>query len=188
MKMLNKASDTMSNDSTTRRGFLNFVTSLLLCVLGFLVAVPAIGYLCAPLRRRLEGVRSGPAFVDAGPLTVFPVGQWHLHVLELVHEDGWKRTRSRQAIWVRRQGESDADITVLSSLCPHLGCPVNWQPDQAQFFCPCHGGVFDATGRPVAGPPPRALDPLDYELRASHLWVRWQDFKIGVSERTAVSV
>jgi hypothetical protein len=27
------------------------------------------------------------------------------------------------------------------------------------------------------------MDPLEYEVRAGRLWVRWQDFKIGVAER-----
>ena len=53
-----------------------------------------------------------------------------------------------------------AEIEVLSSICPHLGCPLNWHPDHAEFVCPCHGGVFDAHGRHVAGPPPRSMDPF----------------------------
>jgi hypothetical protein len=32
------------------------------------------------------------------------------------------------------------------------------------------------------------MDPLDYEVRASRLWIRWQDFKIGVAERVPVNV
>jgi hypothetical protein len=32
------------------------------------------------------------------------------------------------------------------------------------------------------------MDPLEFEVRQGRLWVRWQDFKIGVPERIAVSV
>jgi Rieske Fe-S protein len=91
----------------------------------------------------------------------------------------------RHAVWVRR-GPGEREVTVLSSLCPHLGCPVNWQAERAEFFCPCHGGAFDPAGRNVAGPPPRALDALEFEVRTGRLWVRWQEFKSGVAERVAV--
>lgn len=41
----------------------------------------------------------------------------------------------------------------FSSVCPHLGCRVHWESDNARFFCPCHRGVFDKDGKAIAGPP-----------------------------------
>ncbi|HYT89186.1 MAG TPA: ubiquinol-cytochrome c reductase iron-sulfur subunit [Gemmataceae bacterium] len=177
----------MSDTDTTRRRFLSICTSLLLAVLGLLMAIPIFRYLWSPLRKRGGAEGAGPPFVDVGPLSDFPVGQWHLRALETVHEDGWRQTRVRHAIWVRRQGEGAQDIAVLSSICPHLGCPVNWHPDESRFVCPCHGGIFDPTGRRTSGPVPRAMDALEFEVRAGRLWVRWQDFRIGVAERVPVT-
>jgi Rieske Fe-S protein len=176
----------MADTDTSRRRFLGLLTNVLMAVIGMLVAIPALGYFLAPLRRRTEG--SGPTFADAGPLSDIPMHQWKLHSLELVTQNGWKKTRVRQAVWMRREGEEDRGITVLSSICPHLGCPINWHPDQSQFVCPCHGGLFNADGQNTGGPPPRRMDPLEFEVRAGHLWVRWQDFKIGVAERVPVNV
>jgi Rieske Fe-S protein len=175
----------MENTGSSRRGFLNYFTTLVMAALGLLVAVPALIYLCAPLRRKGG---AGAAFLDAGPVADIPAGQWRLVSLEITQEDGWKKTRVRQAIWVRRSGDAEQDITVFSSICPHLGCPINWHPDQSQFNCPCHGGLFDAEGQRTGGPPPRAMDLLDFEVRQGRLWVRWQDFKIGVADRIPVSV
>jgi Rieske Fe-S protein len=175
----------MATAGTTRRGLLGFLTNALMLALALLVAIPAVAYFLGPLRRRSGG---GLDFQDVGPVADIPQGEWRLLTLETVHADGWKQTRVRHAVWVRRQGEGQQGITVFSSICPHLGCPINWHPDREQFNCPCHGGVFDATGRHTAGPPPRSMDPLEFEIRGGHLWVRWQDFKIGVAERTAVSV
>ena len=127
-------------------------------------------------------------FQDAGPLSEIPIGQWQLLSLEAVSQDGWKKTRQKHAIWVRRTDAREHGIIVLSSICPHLGCPVNWHPDQSQFVCPCHGGVFNTDGQHTAGPPPRSLDSLAFQVRGGHLWVRWQDFKIGVAERIPVNV
>ena len=41
----------------------------------------------------------------------------------------------------------------LSSICPHLGCRVHWEPHNDRFFCPCHNGVFDPSGKATDGPP-----------------------------------
>jgi menaquinol-cytochrome c reductase iron-sulfur subunit len=171
-----------------RRGFLGWCTGLLLAVLGLLVAVPALGYVCAPLRRRRQEDAGGAGFVDIGPVADLPVGEWSLRTVTLTQEDAWtKRGQVRRAVWVRRQADGDGTMTVLSPLCPHLGCPINWHPDRAQFQCPCHGGVFASDGKSVSGPPPRSMDPLAFEVRAGRLWVRWQDFKIGVADRVPVS-
>ncbi|ANM31380.1 hypothetical protein ABI59_20095 [Acidobacteria bacterium Mor1] len=52
----------------------------------------------------------------------------------------------------RESGEVD-DFIALSSTCPHLGCQVFWEGDKSRFFCPCHNGIFDASGKGVGGPP-----------------------------------
>jgi cytochrome b6-f complex iron-sulfur subunit len=58
------------------------------------------------------------------------------------------------------EGESDRDFIALSSVCPHLGCQVYWEPQNDRFFCPCHNGAFDREGNPTAGPPKSGNQPL----------------------------
>ena len=176
----------MANPDPSRRHFLTYLTGFLLAVLGLLIAIPAVAYFVGPLRRRGSGNEA--AFFDVGPLSEIPVGEWRLMSVELTQEDGWRKTRVRHSLWVRRQSEGDKGIMILSTICPHLGCPVSWHTDQSQFFCPCHGAIFDASGQRIAGPPPRGMDPLEHEVRKGRLWVRWQDFKIGVSDRIPVNV
>jgi Rieske Fe-S protein len=67
----------------------------------------------------------------------------------------------------RRARNGDAnDFIALSSTCPHLGCQVRWEGQNNRFFCPCHNGVFDPTGKAIAGPPGEAGQSLPrYELR-----------------------
>jgi menaquinol-cytochrome c reductase iron-sulfur subunit len=178
----------MATSGPTRRRFLSFLTIVVMTVIGLCLALPALGYLLAPLRRKHSRQEAGTPFADAGELKDLPVGQWRLLTLDVVNENGWEQTRVRRSVWVQRHDESNQALTVLSPLCPHLGCPANWHPDQSQFRCPCHGGVFNQDGQVVAGPPPRGLDPLEFEVRAGRLWVRWQDFKIGTRERVPVQV
>src|SRR5579864_4048061 len=98
----------MSAANATRRRFLSFCTSLLTAGIGLLIAIPAIAYCFAPLRRKSEGESSGPLFLDLGPVSEFPVGQWGLRSLEVVHEDAWKKKNPVQhAVWVHRRAEGD---------------------------------------------------------------------------------
>jgi Rieske Fe-S protein len=46
----------------------------------------------------------------------------------------------------------------ISTRCMHLGCPVRWVQAAERFICPCHGGVYDLTGKRSGGPPVRPLD------------------------------
>jgi cytochrome b6-f complex iron-sulfur subunit len=77
---------------------------------------------------------------------------------------------------VRRRAQAAADheptaedFAALSSVCPHLGCRVHWEPHNDRFFCPCHNGVFDPAGRATAGPPKAANQSLPrYPLKVEH--------------------
>jgi menaquinol-cytochrome c reductase iron-sulfur subunit len=46
----------------------------------------------------------------------------------------------------------------ISTRCAHLGCPVRYIQASQKFVCPCHGGIYDAQGKVVGGPPVRPLD------------------------------
>jgi cytochrome b6-f complex iron-sulfur subunit len=63
---------------------------------------------------------------------------------------------------VARQGATGGveDFVALSNVCPHLGCKVHWEGQNSRFFCPCHNGAFDASGRPTEGPPKDANQSL----------------------------
>lgn len=48
-------------------------------------------------------------------------------------------------------------IRVFNATCTHLGCLVKWDQPSGRFLCPCHGGIYDANGKVLAGPPPAPL-------------------------------
>jgi len=56
--------------------------------------------------------------------------------------------------------------------CTHLGCLVEWKPKDRVFWCPCHNGVFDATGAVISGAPPRPLPKLTVEVAEGKVYVR----------------
>ncbi|MCA9216218.1 MAG: Rieske (2Fe-2S) protein [Planctomycetales bacterium] len=63
-------------------------------------------------------------------------------------------------------GDSADNFIALSSVCPHLGCAVHWESQNNRFFCPCHNGAFDASGKATEGPPAAAKQELSrYPLK-----------------------
>ena len=81
------------------------------------------------------------------------------------------RGPSGETINITRMGRSgDADdFIALSSTCPHLGCQVRWEEQNNRFFCPCHNGVFDPSGKATGGPPGEAGQFLPrYELKVEN--------------------
>lgn len=175
----------MQKWSINRRRLLGMATSAVVALMGACIAAPAVGYILAPFfRRRGRGFESG--FEDVGAVDDIPIGSWHLLSLALIEQNGWDKRRVTQSIWIRRRGPADSDIEVLSPICPHLGCHINWQPDATEFICPCHGGTFNSNGKYLSGPPPRSMDPLEHRVNSGRLLVRWQDFKNGAPERIPV--
>ncbi len=53
---------------------------------------------------------------------------------------------------------------IVVGLCTHLGCVPNRK--QEGWLCPCHGSVYDNSGRILRGPAPRNLDLPPYEFLA----------------------
>ena len=65
------------------------------------------------------------------------------------------RTPDGRTVNITRRGSAAAaaDFIALSSTCPHLGCQVRWEGQNNRYFCPCHNGTFDPTGKATGGPP-----------------------------------
>ena len=41
---------------------------------------------------------------------------------------------------------------MVSVRCPHLGCQLEWNPDELSWDCPCHGSRFDYLGNLINNP------------------------------------
>ena len=77
-------------------------------------------------------------------------------------------TERDSAILIRT---ADGAYYAYGQKCTHLSCPVYYSRDHQRLECPCHEGAFDAaTGDVLYGPPPRALDAIEIELRDGQVW------------------
>lgn len=57
--------------------------------------------------------------------------------------------------------DADGNLHKYSAVCPHMKCIVKWNPIDATFDCPCHGSIFDHTGRCINGPAKANLSPYE---------------------------
>jgi len=62
-------------------------------------------------------------------------------------------------------------IRAFSMICTHLGCLVQWQEGQKEFYCPCHDGRFDQFGEVIAGPPPVPLEQIAVSVQGERVTI-----------------
>jgi glycine/D-amino acid oxidase-like deaminating enzyme/nitrite reductase/ring-hydroxylating ferredoxin subunit len=54
---------------------------------------------------------------------------------------------------------SDGSVTMVSAICTHLGCLVDWNEAERTWDCPCHGSRFKPDGAVIGGPAESPLSP-----------------------------
>jgi Rieske Fe-S protein len=65
----------------------------------------------------------------------------------------------------------DGTLLAYSQKCTHLSCAVIPDIEHGVLRCPCHEGIFElATGRNIAGPPPRPLPVIELEVTGDDVY------------------
>ena len=59
--------------------------------------------------------------------------------------------------------DDQGQIFVISPKCPHLGCQLEWNPDEKSWDCPCHGSRFDYYGNLIDNPAQENLLVKNYK-------------------------
>lgn len=62
---------------------------------------------------------------------------------------------------------------VVVGICTHLGCIPNRR--ETGWLCPCHGSVYDTSGRVIQGPAPRNLEVPPYRFASADELVIGED-------------
>lgn len=170
---------------TTRRQIMKVATIALGAAAIGAAAIPAAIAATFPAGRRT--VRSPDSALDAAAEADVPTD--HPLQVDLVAadaSDAWlhKQASPLGAVYLRKA--PDGKVSCLSSVCPHLGCFVEWEQDKGEFACPCHNSKFDAAGARTGGPAPRGMDPLEVTVEGGRVKVRWARFLNNIPERVKV--
>ena len=173
------ATEAPSLITTSRRTFLRWATAIGGASAALLAGIPAVRAFVSPaLRRRRE-----ENWIRLGEVDQFdPEVPHKVDFAQDVH-DAWTATRRLRSVWVYT--EDNASFRVYNGRCTHLGCNYSLDDKARVFRCPCHTGFFEIkTGAVLGGPPPRPLDALDVKIENGILYAHYQDFRLGVPEKT----
>ena len=108
--------------------------------------------------------------------------------------DAWTTYKDLPLGLVYAQRVAERDVVVFGASCPHAGCAVEYrnEGDRGEhYYCPCHESSFKTDGSlaPDNTQAKRGLDTLeviDEKLEQGEIWIRFQKFKAGISEKKAV--
>ena len=164
---------TMSSAGHSRRDFLYIATGAVAAVGAAAVAWPLI----AQLNPDASTVAAGaPIEVDLAPIAEGQVIKvfWRSKPIFISHRTK-KEIEEARKVDVAKLPDPQPDDKrvkpghdqwlVLIGICTHLGCiPIAHQGPYDGFFCPCHGSVYDTSGRIRSGPAPSNLPLPPYEF------------------------
>ena len=171
----------------------DFITKALAIAVGSIVAiVPMVAGLVTlfdPLIRRRSSVLGADAdgflkVTSASSLDSTGAPRMFSVIADL--QDAWNKFPHTEigSVYLRRK--DDGTIQAFTARCPHLGCTVNYKPNDQMFGCPCHDSSFNLDGTRNNEIPPRGMDPLEAKEVDGEILVKFQKFRAGIHDRVPV--
>ncbi|MCC7478451.1 ubiquinol-cytochrome c reductase iron-sulfur subunit [bacterium] len=154
--------------SISRRSFLRSA-ALLTAVVG-----------CYPWRSASAALDSADPKFDGGKFWVAELGgaaDFGSDPVFLVakYKNGKGELMDEEKIYVRAAGSGDKkSYVVLSAICTHLKCKIDYSADAGKFKCPCHKSEFSLDGEVLKKPAKRDLPNYSDRLvvEAGKLYLR----------------
>jgi ubiquinol-cytochrome c reductase iron-sulfur subunit len=164
---------TMSSAEPTRRDFLYIATGAVAAIGAAGALVPLI----AQMNPDASTIAAGaPIEVDLAPIADGQVIKvfWRGKPIYVNHRTK-KQIEEAQNVDVAKLPDPQPDSarvkpghdqwSIVIGICTHLGCiPIAHQGQYDGYFCPCHGSVYDTSGRIRQGPAPLNLALPPYEF------------------------
>jgi ubiquinol-cytochrome c reductase iron-sulfur subunit len=163
----------MSSAGHTRRDFLYIATGAVGAIGAAAVAVPLISQMNPDASTIAAGA---PIEVDITPIAEGQVIKvfWRGKPIFVNHRTP-KQIKEAQDVNLAslpdpqpdsaRVKAGHANFQVLIGICTHLGCiPLAHAGEYDGYFCPCHGSVYDTSGRIRSGPAPTNLALPPYQF------------------------
>jgi Rieske Fe-S protein len=112
--------------------------------------------------------RRQSAWLPAAELADLAEGTPRPVTLQVARADGATEVVDRRTVYLVRFG---GEVRALDSTCTHLGCRTRFNAASMRIECPCHGGMYDARGHVIGGPPPSPLQALPTRIDAGRVLV-----------------
>lgn len=181
-----------------RRTFLNLLSTLLHAAVAVCVVIPGLRFLTGVRQRRKSGEG---LFVRVAKLSDLTPRVPVRVVIRRDRRDAYIQYPPGPigAVWLVHEND-DPEATgepprlrCLQTICPHLGCAIDFAAERDGFVCPCHASEFSRSGVPRFGPSPRPMDELRCRVSepdaAGYRWVEveYREFRTGVPNQEAIA-
>lgn len=184
-----------------RRGFLTrFSAGLVGAIAGLVPFLSGLVFFFDPLlRKRAQGGEGGSVEKDDEGFVKLDVtatalpedGTPQLFKVRDDVVDAWNKFLNVEigSVWLRRNpGGDPSDIAAFTSVCPHLGCTVDFRPSERDFYCPCHTSAFELDGEKKNEIPPRDMDSLKLKVKDDgSIWVKYEKFRATIPEKVPIA-
>ena len=165
-----------------RRTLLKVLTGVVGGGTAAVVGGPALTALLSPWgKKTVSGVGE---FVPVARAEAVPEDGTPLNVPVVIQapKDAWTALPPTTvgAVYLCKRG---GKLRAYSTICPHLGCGIDYVSDSKRFSCPCHESFFGLDGQVASGPSPRGMDELELREVEGRVEVRFLKFKIGQKEK-----
>lgn len=182
----------MKEETIQRRAFLTTVLRWTTTLFGFVLVAVGVRFLLGPSGSGKRASRRRRVL----PLDRVPTNRPFRATVRADRWDAYVHYPPGPigTVWLTRQ---DADgvgprVRCFQSICPHLGCGIDYASDRNAFFCPCHLSEFAIDGSRRLGPSPRDMDELAVTITKPDTdgtrWVEveYVEFRTGVARKQPV--
>lgn len=181
-----------------RRGFLAQASAAVVgAVVGIVPLITGLLFFLDPLLRKTEAGASGGSVekdengfikmqitADALPADGSP----QLYKVYDDVTDAWNKFLNVEigSVWLRKNNEGE--VVAFTSICPHLGCAVDFRKANQDFYCPCHTSAFDLDGNKKNQIPPRNMDGLEVTTKnGNEIWIKYENFRATIPEKKPIT-
>ncbi|MBM4171069.1 MAG: Rieske 2Fe-2S domain-containing protein [Ignavibacteria bacterium] len=144
-----------NNSHKGRRNFLKYVLNGGLAGFAISIFYPLVSYLKPPKQEDVE-----VSSISAGKL-------------DEIEKDTGKIIQfgTKPVLLIRTQNDK---LLAYDAICTHLDCTVQYKSDMGIIWCACHNGKYDLSGRNIAGPPPKPLQPYNVVVKGDEIIISKQ--------------
>ena len=187
--MTDESDHNSKDEQPDRRQFIKGASCVIGAAIGAVPMAAGVRVALSPLVDK-EAAEGG-AMIRLGDLGDLETGVPMKFAIVADKSDKWTRYKDVPvgAVYLVKQKEGEENpVVAFNTVCPHLGCFVDYRKEKQDFFCPCHDSNFALDGKLKNGVSPRGMDTLDVELRnTTEVWVKFQRFKANSKNKIAIS-
>ena len=190
--MTNEGDHNSKDEQPDRRQFIKGASCVIGAAIGAVPMAAGVRVALSPLADK-EAAEGGAMIrlADLADLADLKPGVPMKFAIVADKSDKWTRYKDVPvgAVYLVKQKEDAKEpVVAFNTVCPHLGCFVDYRKEKQDFFCPCHDSNFALDGKLKNGVSPRGMDTLEWEIRdTTEVWVKFQRFKANSKDKIAIS-